>query len=337
MGVQDRDWWRERRDRLHPDDPRSTRRARTAPPSRGRGLLLLMLVLVVLAAILWRQRAPGAVVPGGTIPQRLNPACSDPFPAAGAILPAGGALIDGQPSSATQFVNRTPVDRMVDLLAGEQVLISIAVPANGAATVPLPAGAYGWRLRHGAAWCAASAAFVREQRTIVTNSLQIVPTSMLSIYIDPDARPGGFVLHTSDRPVLSNTPLYGDFGSARSIPGGGLLITRAADGHYYLDGTIEGLPVRFMIDTGATGVAIPAELARRLGYYSGPEVVSNTANGRATGYAIRARRLGFGPFFADDVKVIALSELDRPLLGMSLLQSLDIRQTDAGLELRAAR
>jgi aspartyl protease family protein len=92
-----------------------------------------------------------------------------------------------------------------------------------------------------------------------------------------------------------------------------------------------------MVDTGASGVAIPADLARQLGYHYGRDLVSNTANGRATGYAVRVKRLEFGPFFAEDIEVAALSALDRPLLGMSLLQTLEIRQTAAGLELRPAR
>lgn len=338
MGVQDREWWRKRRDSLHPDDPRArSLRPRATPPGRGR-LLLLVLVLVILGAILWRARAPGGAAPGAGLLQRLNPACADPFPPAGAILAGGVARADARVTSVTQFINRTPVDRVADLLAGDSVVLSIAVPAQRTATVALPVGAYGWRLRHGAAWCAATGAFVREQRTTITNGLQIVATSMLSIHIEPDARhPSGLALHTTDRPVLAHAPAAAEAASAQPLAGGGLLIPRAADGHYYLDGTIDGQRVRFMVDTGASNVAIPAELARRLGHYSGPDVVSNTANGPATGYAIRVARVAFGPFFADDVRLVALPALETPLLGMSLLQSLEIRQTAAGLELRPAR
>lgn len=78
-------------------------------------------------------------------------------------------------------------------------------------------------------------------------------------------------------------------------------------------------------------------MARQLGHFSGPEVVSNTANGRAIGYGIRVRQLTFGPFAAEDVRVAALPSLDRPLLGMSLLQSIEMKQTAEGLELRPGR
>jgi clan AA aspartic protease (TIGR02281 family) len=311
-------------------------------PSAGRGggrLLLLVLVLAVLGAILWRERSGPAAnaVPAASLLQRLQPACADPFPPAG-LAATDPSLRNAAAVSATQFVNRTPVNRMVDLLSGERVMLSIAVPANQTSTVPVPVGAYGWRLRNGAAWCAATGTFLREQRTTITNGIQIVATSSLAVHIEPDAQhPSGFALRTSDRPVLSSTPTAGGSATAQPLAGGGLLIPRAPDGHYYLDGTIDGERVQFMIDTGASGVAIPAELARRLGHDSGPDVVSNTANGQTTGYAVRVARLAFGPFFADDVKVTALPALAQPLLGMSLLQSLEIRQTAAGLELRPAR
>lgn len=328
MGMPDRDARRDRHPRL------------VRPASAGRGggrLLLLVLVAAVLGAILWRERSPGAAPPAAGLLQRLNPACADPFPPAG--LAAADASVRGAAAVSTaQFVNRTPVDRMVDLLSGERVMLTIAVPANQTSSVQVPVGAYGWQLRNGAAWCAATGTFVREQRTNIANGIQIVATSSLAVDIEPDARhPSGFALRTSDRPVLSSTPTATGSGNAQPLPGGGVFVPRAADGHYYLDGMIDSERVQFMIDTGATGVAIPAELARRLGHDSGPEVVSNTANGQTTGYAVRVARLAFGPFIADDVKLTALPALAQPLLGMSLLQSLEIRQTAAGLELRPAR
>ncbi len=328
MGMQDLDAQRDR-------NPRSVR-----PSSAGSGggrLLLLVLVLAVLGAILWRERSPSAAPPAAGLLQRLNPACADPFPPAG--LAATDASARGAAAvSTTQFVNRTPVDRMVDLLSGERVVMTIAVPANQTSSVPVPVGAYGCRLRNGAAWCAATGTFLREQRTTITNGIQIVATSSLAVHIEPDAQhPSGFALRTSDRPVLSSAPTAAGPGNAQPLAGGGVFIPRAADGHYYLEGMIDGERVQFMIDTGATGVAIPAELARRLGHESGPDVVSNTANGQTTGYAVRVARLAFGPFIADDLKVTALPALAQPLLGMSLLQSLEIRQTAAGLELRPAR
>jgi len=352
MNEQDRDGWRKPSENAHPDDPRresgrsrpsKSKRSRTSSAGRGR-LLLLLLCLFVLGAVLWKQRsAPGLAAGSNSgqtagILQRLNPACADPFPVAGATTANPNWRTGASARSSTQFINQTPVDRMVDLMSGEQVLINVALPANQTSAIAVPLGTYAWRLRHGAAWCAATGKFVREQRTIITNGLDIVASSTLTVHIEPDAQhPSGFSLRTSDQPVVSGTPVVAAPETARTLAGGGLFIPKAADGHYYLDGMIEDQRVQFMVDTGATGVAIPAELARQLGYYQGPEVTSNTANGQAVGYAIRVKRLTFGPFAAEDVRVAALPALPVPLLGMSMLQTLEIRQTAAGMELRPAR
>jgi len=350
MNTKDRDDRRRRPDPAQDDE--SGRRRRTDSLGRRRedrrGRIASRLVFFVtaflfaLGAFLWLRLANApSLASGDRSPanpiQMLLPACADPFPAAGPTLANLDWNARASAVSTTNFINGTIIDRIVDLMSGDQVLLSVALPANQTSAVQIPAGAYGWRLRHGAAWCSSAGRFVREQRTIITNALQIVSTSTLTIHIEPDTQhPSGFALRTSDRPVVSIAATT-TAQSGQPLPGGGILLPRAADGHYYLDGMVEGQPVRFMVDTGATGVAIPAELARQLGHYQGPEVISSTANGQAIGYAVRAARLTFGPFSAHDVDVAALPALDKPLLGMSLLQSLEIRQTAAGLELRPGR
>lgn len=333
---------------IPPGDRRRSDSVGRRREDRGRGaagrlVLFVAAFLFALGAFMWMRPAPspGAADSRGLASspiEMLLPACADPFPAAGPTLANLDWRSRAPAVSPTTFINNTAADRVVDLLAGDQVLLSVALPAHRTSSVDLPIGAYGWRVRHGAAWCASAGQFVREQRTLITDGLQIVATSLLTVRIEPDPQhPSGFELHTSDRPVVASTPAMGAPESARPIAGNGVLVPRAADGHYYLDGLIDGQAVRFVIDTGASGVAIPAELARQLGHYSGPEVVSSTANGRAVGYGIRVRQLTFGPFAAEDVRVAALPSLDRPLLGMSLLQAIEMKQTAEGLELRPGR
>ena len=55
-------------------------------------------------------------------------------------------------------------------------------------------------------------------------------------------------------------------------------------GHYVTDGTINGKPVVFMLDTGATGVAVPQHIANDLQLKRGMAIQVHTANGVATGY-----------------------------------------------------
>lgn len=118
----------------------------------------------------------------------------------------------------------------------------------------------------------------------------------------------------------------------RLLPGAG--------GHYFADGQINGNPVQFVVDTGATDVAMNKHVARRLGIaylIDGDQGVVQTASGMATAYAV----------MLDEVKVQALTlkrvrgtviDGDYPthaLLGQSFLNRLDIHRAGTVLELRA--
>ncbi len=340
MGVQDRDGWREKQNKLNRE--RVTARARS---SGGRWRLIL-LVACVLGLAYWlakRESPPGLNQRVSSIrtttgaPSSLL-GCDDAFPAAGTFA---GQLQwhSGAPArSVTTFSNQTIVDRVVDLLADEKVLLSVAVPANTQATIELPVGAHDWRLRAGAAWCGSGWRFVREQRTLISSPLEIVASSQLTVDIAPDPEhPTGFSLRTRDVPVITSAAARQDAAAGARAASGSVLVPRAANGHYYLDGFVDGEPVRFLIDTGATRIAVPVTLARRLGYYQGREVTVRTANGQTTGSEFKVKRITFGPFVAEDVTVVALWDLDAPLLGMSLLQSIELKQTAAGLEMQRAR
>jgi clan AA aspartic protease (TIGR02281 family) len=224
------------------------------------------------------------------------------------------------------------------LLAGNELLISIALPAGQTSALDLPIGTYQWRLRHGAAWCSRQQQFVREVQTNVARPLEIVASSRLTIQMDDDANhPSGLRLKTSDEPVVSVSGRGAVTAHATMRPDGVYVLRRSDSGHYLIEGSIDGITLQFMVDTGATMVAIPETLAHRLGHYRGREVVTQTANGPIAGFEFVAREILFGPFVANDVSVLALPNLPQPLLGMSLLGAMNLRQTPQGLALSAGR
>ena len=111
-------------------------------------------------------------------------------------------------------------------------------------------------------------------------------------------------------------------------------IRRSADGHYHWPGRINGRAVDFLIDTGATGTAIPASLARELGLESLGDVQSNTAGGVVTGQVVRADIELRGGVSVQRLRVVALPMLgDSPLLGMDVLGKLRWQQRDAVLRI----
>lgn len=109
-----------------------------------------------------------------------------------------------------------------------------------------------------------------------------------------------------------------------------------AQGHYVVDGRINGQPVTFMVDTGATDVAVPERLAVRLGLPQQGGVISQTANGTVAGWRSELASLGIGGIQLRQVPATILPDMgdNTVLLGMSALKRLELVQRDRQLTLR---
>ena len=115
-----------------------------------------------------------------------------------------------------------------------------------------------------------------------------------------------------------------------------VLLESNAQGHFVASGRINGEAVVFLLDTGATDVAIPAELAEKLGLARGAPVLLQTANGQTTGYRTVLDSLSLGDIVLRDVRAIVAPGFDgeQILLGMSALKQLEFTQRAGTLVLR---
>ena len=99
-------------------------------------------------------------------------------------------------------------------------------------------------------------------------------------------------------------------------------IKAAGDGHYYIRGSADGVVLDFMIDTGASNIVLPREIAERL--HVGPlnfNLPTYTANGVTQSAQVTIHNLTIGPYTVSDVPAWANGgPLDTPLLGMSWLR-----------------
>lgn len=107
-------------------------------------------------------------------------------------------------------------------------------------------------------------------------------------------------------------------------------------GHYLLNGQINGQKVTFLLDTGASFVAIPAAVAQRLQLPQGRRFQVSTANGTADSYATTIDRLDLGDIHLRDIDAGIVPGMggDDILLGMSALQQLEFSQQGGELILR---
>lgn len=116
-----------------------------------------------------------------------------------------------------------------------------------------------------------------------------------------------------------------------SGPSRGNKIVMSADsgGHFMAQGSINGRSVRFMVDTGATTIALGAAEAQRLGinYRAGQPVPLSTANGFAMGWVIKLSTVRVGDVQVHDVDaVVAPQAMPFVLLGNSFLARFQMRR-----------
>jgi aspartyl protease family protein len=104
---------------------------------------------------------------------------------------------------------------------------------------------------------------------------------------------------------------------------GRITVPRASDGHYYLTLDISGKPLRFMVDTGASGVVLTKDDARSLGIdpdsllYLGE---ATTANGTVRTAHTVLTDVALGPYRDDRIDAsVNDGDLDLSLLGMDYL------------------
>src|SRR6185503_6451095 len=129
------------------------------------------------------------------------------------------------------------------------------------------------------------------------------------------------------RKVLVRGQTYSSSGASSGAQS--VTLSVGAGGHFMADGQINGGAIRFMVDTGATAVAIPAGDANRLGidYRGGRRVTTQTAAGPTPAYLITLNSVRIGGVELQNVEAIVIERgLDVALLGNSFLNRMEMRR-----------
>jgi aspartyl protease family protein len=125
-------------------------------------------------------------------------------------------------------------------------------------------------------------------------------------------------------------------GSSASAPDSVVLYSDSV-GHYFTEGQINGITLKFLVDTGASVIAMNSLDAKRAGidYKKGQKVKLQTASGVADGYRVVVNSLKLGGVVLNQVEAVVNEGGSPPfvLLGMSALNRLDMKREGIALTL----
>jgi aspartyl protease family protein len=126
-------------------------------------------------------------------------------------------------------------------------------------------------------------------------------------------------------------------GATTADGSGKVVMTADNQGHFYTTGTINGVSVRFLVDTGATMISLGASDARRIGldFNRGQKGMTQTANGQTAVSKIQLDTVRIGDVTLHNVDaLIHQTEMPMALLGMSFLNRMEMQRDGSSMTLK---
>jgi len=126
-------------------------------------------------------------------------------------------------------------------------------------------------------------------------------------------------------------------GAAAADGSGKVIMTADNQGHFYTTGTVNGVSVRFLVDTGATMISLGANDARRIGldFNRGQKGMTQTANGQSVVSKIQLDTVRIGDVTLHNVDaLIHQTEMPMALLGMSFLNRMEMQRDGSTMTLK---
>lgn len=307
------------------------------PVPSGRGFLANFLIWVLIGSAVFLAIRNYWSPPAGV--KTVKHACSpQPLPVSGttgildpAVMRRSDVLF-----SAIEITNHYTRPLAAYLLSptdANQRYAVVHVAPGASVSLSAPVGTYDVALQHGTHWCGNEKGFSDGENLRLTSPFQNAEGKTGKILIEQSAQSWPSVTYAYSTPELPSLALP----PAPNVAGGGFMeLRQGAGGHYIVDGTVAGTPVRFMLDTGATITAVSADFAQRARLYSCRPTTSNTANGTTSACLARVGELSFGHFRMTDVDVLIMPQMSgEALLGMNVLRHFGIEQRGGAMRISA--
>ncbi|HQU61868.1 MAG TPA: retropepsin-like aspartic protease [Nitrosomonas sp.] len=299
-------------------------------------LIALVLILAVILIILSRHyvlsnvfHSPGEVQTSG-ITGVQSEKCQ--------LLPPHGVahVIDSSVMNRTdvwysgvQIDNQHdhPLTALLTDVSNSAYFVAISVAPGDAAHFSAPVGHYGMQVFVGSVGCDLESGFSDGPKITVDGGItvQAGKITTLEFYgsgIDPVQLALAYSAHYPAYQKEKQRPL-------EIVGAGEIELLQANNGHYFSAGTINDMPILFLIDTGATYVSISSKIAERAGIRECLPHHVMTANGGVDACMAIASVITFGAFQLNDVEVVVLPDMfEEALLGMNILHHFRIEQAN---------
>ena len=301
--------------------------------SGGHGLRNAMIIILLGAvAYLLMQRAaqppiaePAAVQAMPATLANNERQCQSRFPDNGSttVFPESGLQL-GDGTELT-LINEHAHPLLLILTAPRTLIpsMSVMVHARQQVSVRIPPGQYDLMFAAGTRWCDARSGFSDGRMLKFDNSLAVQHDAPVRIAMQSSgAGPEDF------RALIST------FSPAAALPppsfsgDGSMAVKRHNNGHFYLPGSIGGVPVTFMLDTGASVTSITSAIAREAGVRNCKEIQVQTANGSTTGCIALVPQMTLGNFTLKNITVAVMPNMDSNLLGANVLRNFRVGQDE---------
>lgn len=277
--------------------------------------------------------ASGKNLPGksGTLSlNKLNLQCESAFPANGRItfFPEGG-LRASEPNDPEVTLKNDHTHPVLLLLSAPGTAIpslSVLIHARQSAVLHLPAGQYDMMFGVGTTWCNPRNGFTDGHLLKFDKPLNVQPDKPVQLTLQTSGSGMDdfqLFIKKSDPEADLPAPTYAGDGSME--------VKRQPNGHFYLPGSIDKIPVTFMVDTGASVTSISDELAHQVGIHNCKEVQFQTANGESSGCIALVPHMTLGNFVLENITVAVMPNLETNLLGANVLRNFQVSQNDSSM------
>ena len=244
-------------------------------------------------------------------------------------MPANGAIksfLDrpGNPSSRTDvgISNRHSHDMAVFFTApgSAKPLHSVLVRAGNSVTVTVPSGAYELMFSTGSIWCSLDVGFRDGQVIKLDKGFELKPQMPVELSLQSTgAKAADFQVFAGRPPEPGVEPP-----AAQSVSAGVVELRQNPDGHFYIEGSINGAPLRFLVDTGASITMLTKAAAAHVDLSECRAGKSSTANGVVDVCVGTIPEMRIGPYIVNNSLAAANPNGETNLLGMNVLGQFQI-------------